>query len=130
MNLGLNKMKIKFRRLGLEVEQERRRLRSEVREDPLSGETRLVWGCGGRAEMLLFEGEFLAINVRRVPKTWKMEDLCTKFNCLSSSETIREAFFLSKSESPAFQTARILFTCRKKASETLKVLFSINLPNT
>jgi hypothetical protein len=97
-------------------------LRSEVREDPLSGETRLVWGCGGRAEMLLFEGEFLGINVRRVPKTWTMEDVIVRINCPISSEAIRDSFFLSKSENPAFQTARILFTCRKKASETLKVI--------
>ena len=90
-----------------------------MREDPLSGETRLVWGCGGRAEMLLFEGEFLAINVRRVPKTWTMDDVIV--NYLSSSGAIRDSFFLSKSENPAFQTARILFTCRKKASQTLKV---------
>ena len=38
------------------MEVRKKELELEVREDPLVGETRIVWGCGGEAKVLLFLG--------------------------------------------------------------------------
>lgn len=107
------------------VDARKKELELEIREDPLVGETRIVWGCGGEAKVLLFREDFVGISIRKIPNGWSLADVKyvieQKLSPLAK-ESIRNFFFLYATNQGK-QSARILFDCPKIASAALKVGF-------
>jgi hypothetical protein len=94
-----------------------------IREDSLSGETRIVWSCGGEGKMLLFSGDFIGINIRNVPKNWNLVDLDLNVRRKLSQqmkESISDLFFLLKSEDQPKKSARIIFDSPLIAAAAIK----------
>eukprot|EP00732_Lithocolla_globosa_P000298 Lithocolla_globosa_v1_NODE_82_length_6720_cov_15.294779.p1 type:complete len:1901 gc:universal NODE_82_length_6720_cov_15.294779:819-6521(+) len=69
---------------------------TEVIEEPLIGSTRVVYGLGGRIHCLLFQSEYLAINVRNLPSGYREKDLK---NWFSKYGTIRGCSITPTSDS-------------------------------
>ena len=99
-------------------------LELEVREDAIVGETSIVWGCGGVAKLLLFQGDYLGINIRNVPYYWTLSDVDltvrTKFS-QSTKGSIRDLHFLPRTADQNSRTARIVFDNPTKAATAFLV---------
>lgn len=96
----------------------------EIREDPIVGETRVVWGYGGEARYLLFSGDYISINIRNVPYSWNLSDINYTIGQKLSrpiKDSIRNLFFLPRVEDQQKKTARIAFDDAQKAATALQV---------
>ena len=107
------------------MESRKTELELEIREDPVVGETRIVWGCGGEAKLLLFYGHYVGINLRNVPNSWNLSDVDVtvrqKFS-QSTKDSFRNLFFLPKNADQQNKTARIVFDDPYKAAIALQVI--------
>ena len=110
------------------MEVRKKELELEVREDPLVGETRIVWGCGGEAKVLLFLGEFVGIRIHKVPSSWTLTDVDFIVKQKLSPElagSIRNLYLISKASDGGKKTAKVIFDCPQKATTALKVITRI-----
>ena len=112
------------------MEVRKKELELEVREDPVVGETRIVWGCGGEAKVLLFLGEFIGIKIHKVPSSWSLTEVDFIVKQKLSPElagSIRNLFLIPKASDGGKKTAKVIFDCPQKATAALQVLNLQNL---
>jgi hypothetical protein len=110
------------------VQSRKTELEQEIIEDPVVGETRIVWGCGGEAKFLLFFGNFIGITLRNVPNSWNLSDVdITVRQKLSqpTKDSFRNVFFLPKNADQKYKTARIFFDDPHKAATALQVMIGL-----
>lgn len=96
----------------------------EIREDPIVGETRIVWGLGGEARYLLFSGDYIAINIRNIPSSWNLSDVdYTVGQKLSRPirDSIQNLFFLPRVQDQQTKTARLTLDDAKTAATAFQV---------
>ncbi|XP_059353084.1 uncharacterized protein LOC130692190 [Daphnia carinata] len=120
-----NAVNFVYSELTRKVASRKRELELEIREDPVIGETRIVWGCGGEARLLLFRGNYIGLNFKNVPNAWSLLDVdmiirqkCSQF----TKDSVRNLFFLSNNAGEKTKTARVVFDDPQKASAALKEL--------
>lgn len=106
------------------VKSRKRELELEIREDPIIGETRIVWGSGGEARLLLFRGNYIGINLRNVPNSWSLLhlDMTIRQRCGQPTyDSLRNIFFLSANADQNTKSARVVFEDPQKASTAFQV---------
>lgn len=111
--------------LTRKVETRKTDLELQVREDPVVGETRIVWGCGGEAKLLLFHGDYVGINIRNVPNSWTLTDVELLIRQKLSQpikDAVRELIFLPKNTDQKSRSARIVFGDPIQAATAFQVL--------
>ena len=113
--------RIKARKLELE---------SEIREDPIVGDTRIVWGCGGEAKMLMFRGDFIGIHIQNVPLSWNLSDVHYTVSQKISQpikDSLQNVLLLPANSDRSSKTARLIFDDPSKADTafTVKYIFSL-----
>lgn len=112
------------------VDNRKRDLEMEMREDPIVGETRIVWGCGGEAKYLLFTGDYISINIRNVPNPWNLTDVQLIVNqklTVDDRNSVRNLFFLPKSNNQNTKSARIVLDNPLKAATVFQVKPFLNV---
>ena len=112
------------------MESRKKELELDVREDPVVGETRIVWGCGGEAKVLLFLGEFVGIRIHKVPSLWSLTEIDLIVKQKLSPElagSIRNLSLVSKTSGGGKKTATVIFDCPQKATTALQALTLKNM---
>lgn len=51
------------------------KLRAEVQETPIYGDTRVVWGCGGKGTQILGTGEFVSVRASNISADWTIDEI-------------------------------------------------------
>lgn len=120
-----NAVNFVYNELTRKVISRKRELELEIREDPVIGETRIVWGCGGEARLLLFRGNYIGLNLKNMPNAWSLldVDMIIRQKCSQLiRDSLRNIFFLSNNSGEKTKTARVVFDDPHKASTALKEL--------
>lgn len=115
---------ISISELSRRINARKRELELEIREDSIVGETRIVWGCGGEAKLLMFHGQYITINVQNVPITWRLSDVIFTVSQKLSQPvkgSLRDVVLLPQFPNRNDKTARIIFDDPKIAATGFKV---------
>lgn len=107
--------------LQAKVAATRHALEQEVVEELLVGTTRVVWGAGAQVHGLLFDNDFISINLRNVPTDWsaaQLRKLCERFG------ELRECSLLPAHEGKKekVQWGHVVYASAEDARKSLREL--------